>query len=90
MPFPISLERDMETGLDRYVVVAPACFEVADARELCDWLDAAAQNPTATFTLDLSALSGECRAVEMLIAATEELRDERRLELLAPAPAAAA
>jgi hypothetical protein len=89
MPFPISLERDTETGLDRYVVVAPKGFGLADAHGLCDWLGAAAQNPTATFAVDLTALAPDSRAAEIVVAATEWLRAERRLELVAPAPVAA-
>jgi hypothetical protein len=90
VPFPITLERDSETGLDRYVVVAPKGFGIADAHELSDWLGAAAQNPTAAFAVDLSALGADSRAAEIVVAATEWLRSERRLELVPPAPAVSA
>ena len=90
MPFPITLERDSETGLDRYVVVAPKGFGIADAHELSDWLGAAAQNPTASFAVDLSALGTDSRAAAIVIAATAWLQAERRLELVAPATAASA
>ena len=89
MPFPISLERDFESGLDRYVVVAPEGFGQADASELCDWLAAAAQNPQATFKLDLTALSPDGRALRTVLARTAWLRSDRRVELMAPAAAAA-
>ena len=89
MPFPISLERDFETGLDRYVVVASAGFGPADASELCDWLAAAAQNPQATFKLDLTALDPGARALQTVLSRTAWLRSDRRVELVTPAAAAA-
>ena len=89
MPFPISLERDLETGLDRYVVVAQDGFGTADARELCDWLVAAAQNPTAAFKVDLTALDPRASALVLVSADTRRLRAERRLDLVAPRAAAA-
>jgi hypothetical protein len=55
MPYEISLDRDMETGLDRYTIVLGEDFSRADSRGLADWLRAAAQNPTASFAVDLSA-----------------------------------
>ena len=58
MPYEISLERDTETGLDRYVIVLNDHFDDADSQELSDWLLAAAQNPTASFAIDHSR-SGE-------------------------------
>jgi hypothetical protein len=54
MSYEISLDRDPETGLDRYTIVLAADFGRADARELTDWLMAASQNPTASFAVDLS------------------------------------
>jgi hypothetical protein len=54
MPYEISLDRDLETGLDRYTIVLDEDFSRADSRELADWLRAAAQNPTASFAIDLS------------------------------------
>lgn len=54
MPYEISLDRHPETGLDRYTIVPDAGFDDAEACELSDWLLAAAQNPTATFAIDLS------------------------------------
>jgi hypothetical protein len=55
MPYEISLDRDPETGLDRYTIVLGHDFNGADSRELTDWLLAAAQNPTASFAVDSSA-----------------------------------
>jgi hypothetical protein len=54
MPYEISLHRDPETGLDRYTIVVDADLSRADSRELVDWLLAAAQNPTASFAVDIS------------------------------------
>jgi predicted aspartyl protease len=54
MPYEISLERDIDTGLDRYLIVPSEEFDSGDERELSDWLMAAAQNPTASFAIDLS------------------------------------
>lgn len=56
MPYEISLDRDPETGLDRYTIVASGPMSRAESRELGDWLLAAAQNPTASFAVDLSAV----------------------------------
>ena len=84
MPFPISLERDLETGLDRYVIVASEDFGSRDARELCDWLAAAAQNPAATFQIDLSALDSHSRAARIVSAQTAWLRSARRVDLVTP------
>ncbi len=90
MPFPISLERDFETGLDRYVVVAPDGFGPADATELCDWLTAAAQNPNATFRVDLAALDPGARALAIVSRQTAWLRSDRRVELVTPGATATA
>jgi hypothetical protein len=54
MAYEISLDRDPDTGLDRYTIVLAADFSDADSRELTDWLQAAAQNPTASFAVDAS------------------------------------
>ena len=54
MPYEISLDRDPETGLDRYTIVPGPDFNRRDERELTEWLTAAAQNPTATFAVDLA------------------------------------
>jgi hypothetical protein len=54
MPYEISLDRDTETGLDRYTIVVGPGLTSAESRELSDWLLAAAQNPTASFAVDLS------------------------------------
>ena len=54
MPYELSLERDIDTGLDRYLIVPGEEFDAGDERELSDWLMAAAQNPTASFAIDLS------------------------------------
>ena len=54
MPYEISLDRDPETSLDRYTIVPGPLFDDADEHELTEWLTAAAQNPTATFAIDLT------------------------------------
>jgi hypothetical protein len=54
MPYEISLERDPDTGLDRYTIVPGPEFHEAEQRELTAWLLAASQNPTAAFAVDLS------------------------------------
>jgi hypothetical protein len=54
VPYEISLDRDMENGLDRYTIVVAPGFTSAESRELADWLLAAAQNPTASFAIDFS------------------------------------
>jgi hypothetical protein len=54
MPYDISLDRDPETGLDRYTIVAGPDFGDAEQGELTAWLLAASQNPTAAFAVDLS------------------------------------
>ena len=90
MPFPISLERDLETGLDRYVVVASDGFATSDAHELCDWVAAAAQNPNASFRLDLAAVDPDGRALAIVMAQTALLRAERRIELVVPGATATA
>lgn len=84
MPFPISLERDLETGLDRYVILASEGFGSDDARELCDWLSAAAQNPAAAFQIDLGALDPRAPAVRIVSARTAWLRSARRVDLVTP------
>jgi hypothetical protein len=57
MTYEISLDRDLETGLDRYTIVLGADLDDADSRELTDWLLAAAQNPTASFAVDTSSVA---------------------------------
>src|SRR4051812_40353456 len=57
MPYEIELERDAERGLDRYRVSVGEGFDAADAHELSDWVSAAAQNPTAVFTIDVTRAS---------------------------------
>jgi hypothetical protein len=77
MPYDISLERDTENGLDRYLIVPGDDFSRDDERELSDWLLAAAQNPTATFAIDLSGIqrpSDELRAALAVVGAEDLAR----------------
>ena len=66
MPYEISLDRDTDTGRDRYTIVVGPGLTRAEARELSDWLLAAAQNPTASFAVDFS---GEAELPSELAAA---------------------
>ena len=68
MPYEISLDRDTETGLDRYTIVVNADFDDADSRELTDWLLAASQNPTASFAVDLSSAPAPSRELSAALA----------------------
>jgi hypothetical protein len=54
MPYEISLDRDPETGLDRYSIVVGPELRGSEQHELSEWLLAASQNPTAAFAVDLS------------------------------------
>jgi hypothetical protein len=74
MPYEISLERDHETGLDRYVVVLGEGFGRHDSRELSDWLLAASQNPTAKFAVDTSnagEIDGQLRTALSVVGAED-------------------
>lgn len=69
MAYGISLERDPDQGLDRYTITVGAGFDDDDARELGEWMDAAGQNPTAAFTIEVSeAADGDGRPLAALIA----------------------
>jgi hypothetical protein len=80
MPYEIELERDTERGLDRYRVTVGDSFDAADAHELSDWVSAAAQNPTAVFTIDVTRASRG--SVTTLFARSGWLRARRRLEIV--------
>lgn len=75
MPYEISLERDTENGTDRYLIVPSDDFTRADQCELSDWLLVAAQNPTATFAIDLSAVGrpGEELRAALAVVGAEDL-----------------
>jgi hypothetical protein len=75
MPYEISLERDLETGLDRYLIVLGEDFGRADERELGEWLIAAAQNPTAAFAVDFSKAGepGEELRTALAVVGAEDL-----------------
>src|SRR5690348_422893 len=83
MPYEISLDRDLERGLDRYTIAIGEGFDGAAANELADWLAAAAQNPTAVFAIDVSRAPRRTgRAVTMLLARCAWLRARRRVEVV--------
>ena len=76
MSYEIDLERDEDRGLDRYRITVGERLECDEAHALADWLTAAAQNPTAAFTIDASAVrdqrGGPLRA---LVTRTARLRE---------------
>jgi hypothetical protein len=83
MSYEISLDRDLERGLDRYTIAIVEGFDSAAANEVADWLTAAAQNPTATFAIDVSrAPRRSGRAVTTLLARCAWLRARRRVEVV--------
>jgi hypothetical protein len=83
MPYEISLDTDADRGLDRYTISVRGRLEMADARELGDWLAAASQNPTATFTIDLSEAAAEKEGtIARLLARSAWLRKRGRVELV--------
>ena len=83
MPYAISLDRDAERGLDRYTIALGEDFDARDAHEVSDWLSAAAQNPTATFRIDVSAgPSVSSPPVATLLARCAWLRARRRVEVV--------
>jgi hypothetical protein len=83
MPYEISLERDLERGLDRYRIALREGFDSAAAVELGDWLSAAAQNPTAVFSIDVTdAPRRSSRAITTLLARCAWLRARRRVEVV--------
>jgi hypothetical protein len=56
VPYEIELERDGDSGLDRYRITVADGLGCDEAHALADWLTAAAQNPTAAFTIDATAV----------------------------------
>jgi hypothetical protein len=56
MPYEIEMERDGDSGLDRYRITVADALDCDEAIALADWLTAAAQNPTAAFTIDATAV----------------------------------
>jgi hypothetical protein len=83
MPYEISLDRDLERGLDRYRIAIREGFDAGAANELGDWLTAAAQNPTAVFSIDVTrAPRRSGRAVTTLLARCAWLRARRRVEVV--------
>jgi hypothetical protein len=81
MPYEIALENDFDRGLDRYTVTLGPDFDSAAAQRLCDWLAAAAQNPTAVFTIDV-ADAPRARPVATVLARCAWLRTRRRLDVV--------
>ena len=83
MPYEIEMERDVDRGLDRYRISLADAFTSADANELCDWMAAAAQNPTATFRIDVSRVRpGNGRPIATVLARSTWLRTRRRLDVV--------
>jgi hypothetical protein len=81
--YEINLERDVDRGLDRYTISVGEGFSAADAHQLGDWMAAAAQNPTAAFTVDLSRMTrAGTRPVATLLARSAWLRARRRVEVV--------
>ena len=75
VPYEIDMERDLDRGLDRYEITVGDRFTSGDAHELCDWMSAAAQNPTVVFRIDLSRLRrGSGRPVATVLARSTWLR----------------
>ncbi len=76
MPYEIELERDADLGLDRYRITVADGFDASDADALGDWLTAAAQNPTATFTIDATRMrKGRRASLEVLFRRISRLRE---------------
>jgi hypothetical protein len=83
MSYDIDLERDLDRGLDRYRITVGDAFTISDAHELCDWMAAAAQNPTAVFRIDVSRVTrGNGRPVATMLARSTWLRTRRRVEVV--------
>jgi hypothetical protein len=83
MPYEISLDRDLERGLDRYTIAIDEDFDSVAANELGDWVTAAAQNPTAVFEIDVTrAPTRAGRAVNTLLARCAWLRARRRVDVV--------
>jgi hypothetical protein len=83
VPYEIDMERDLDRGLDRYTIEVGDRFTSGDAHQLSDWMNAAAQNPTATFRIDISRVSrGSGRPVATVLARSAWLRSGRRVEVV--------
>ena len=83
MPYEISLDRDVERGLDRYTITLGKGFSADEANEVGDWLAAAAQNPTATFRIDVTTVQRlSSPPVATLLARSAWLRARRRVEVV--------
>jgi len=83
VPYEIDLARDLDRGFDRYTITVGDRFTSGDAHELSDWMAAAAQNPTATFRIDLSGIRrGSGRPVATVLARSAWLRGRRRVEVV--------
>ena len=80
MPYEIALDRDQDRGLDRYTIRVGGELDSAQAHRLGDWLAAAAQNPTATFRLDLTRAEG--KPLSVLLDRSSWLRASRRIEVV--------
>jgi hypothetical protein len=87
VPYEITLDTDADSGLDRYTIAVTGSFELADAHRLADWLVTASQNPTATFTIDVSRVEPEKEGtIAKLLARSARLRERGRVELVARRP----
>lgn len=80
MPYKISLERDTERGLDRYTITLGDDVDGPEAERLSDWIAAAAQNPTAAFTIDASDI--DQRAARPVEAVLARLRRRSRVDVV--------
>jgi hypothetical protein len=81
--YDISLDRDLERGLDRYTIALGRAFSADEAHEVGDWLTAAAQNPTATFRIDVTSVQRlGSPPVTTLLARCAWLRARRRVEVV--------
>ena len=80
VPYEIALDRDQDRGLDRYTIRVADDIDAAQAHRLGDWLAAAAQNPTATFRLDVTSAQG--RPLRVLLDRSSWLRASRKLEIV--------
>lgn len=83
MAYEISLDRDLERGLDRYTIALDRGFSADEAHEVGDWLTAAAQNPTATFRIDVTGVQQlGSRPITTLLTRCAWLRARRRVEVV--------
>jgi hypothetical protein len=84
MAYDISLDRDLERGLDRYTITLDKGFNAGEAHEVGDWLTAAAQNPTATFRIDVTGVPrlASSRPLATLLTRSAWLRARRRVEVV--------